>query len=295
MRSGAVGAALVALAVAGADGLAAERRSLDGVLVQLDWEPTWGALEDLQNFGRIPELTLFEDGTVIYLEHPEPGAIGSNVRAVRLGPEERSALVEEVVERGFARLESHTSERGPGPDGSEVVVFDSAYSDISVRLPNGELRTIRNYADFANDQEALESIRQLLSEWSSPDAEPYVPARATVIIKWLDPRSAASFHHHPEIAWPLQETLLQQPEEGVCEWAVPIGSSEYRSLISQPGLGPQWTYFSTLHEGKRLFLSLVPWLPNEDHAAAVRRYRQRCLWRPGPYAGSVRWIHDTRY
>lgn len=267
---------LVVLALPGLEGHAAGERSLDGVIVQMEYVPTWSAPEDAQPFGRIPELTLLEDGTVIYLEETKLPDVGWHVRTARLRREERSDLVNELLERGFERLESHTSHRGLSAEGADTLVFDSSYSVITVRLPNSNLRTIRNYAGFANDRQALKSIREFLSQWSSPDAEPYAPAHATLFIRRLPRQSGGEHGHLSEALWTLPDALLRQPKPGICEWAVPIGGPEYRSLIQRLGSGPQWTAFRTQHLGEHFYVSVVPWLPNEDHSAAVRRYRPRC-------------------
>ncbi|MGH9381866.1 MAG: hypothetical protein ACRD2Z_14805 [Thermoanaerobaculia bacterium] len=276
MRPPAVATTLVLLMLPAACSHSLAGRSFDGVLVQLEWVPTYSSPDAFQTFGRLPELTLYEDGTVIYLEETKPPDVGWKVRTAQLGREERSDFVNELLERGFERLESHMSHSGLSAEGTDTVVFDSSYSVITVRLPNGKLRTIRNYAGFANDRQALKSIREFLSQWSSPDAEPYTPAHATLFIKRFPLQSGGEHGHLSEAPWTLPAALLRSPKRDVCEWAVPIGGPECRSLILRPGSGPQWSAFVARHLGERFYVSVVPWLPNEHHSAAVRRYRHRC-------------------
>ena len=58
--------------------------------------------------GRVPPFTLFEDGTLIYVEEDYSGE-GNLAKAlqVRLAHEEAASLVEQVLEMGFEHLESH--------------------------------------------------------------------------------------------------------------------------------------------------------------------------------------------
>lgn len=276
MRRGTVAVSVLLLALPAGGVHAGAERSLDGVVVQMEYVPTWAYPEDMQTFGRVPELTMFEDGTVIYLEETAPPEVGYFVRSTKLGPGERSTLVEALLERGFMRLQSHPSNRWENADGTAVVRYDAAISVISVRLPNGDLRTIRNYGGFANDRRALDSVREYLSTWSSADAQPYAPERATLFFKRLPLQSGGSHGHLPVVSWSLPDALLQPPESDVCEWAIAIGGREYRSLVPSQGTVPQSTAVRIQHQDEHFYVSVVPWLPNEDHSEAVRHYRHRC-------------------
>jgi hypothetical protein len=122
---------------------------------------------------RRPDFTLLANGRVIYCDYSGPRR---QTMMVCLEPEEAKALVQQVLDLGLECVESWTSSFSPDRKGSETVVeklVGGTTSIITVRLPNGDLRSISNYAGFANDPEALKAIEEVLFYYQHPEAQPF--------------------------------------------------------------------------------------------------------------------------
>ena len=156
---------------------------LPDVLIQFDYEPTFSTPERFAPFGRVPPFTLLEDGTLIYLD--EGGRYDEQrVMEVRLSGDDVEALVQQVLDLGRLRAPGKLLRAVPDlDDGTGMCLADASYTVLRVRLPSGEPRQVRIYANFGSDLQALESIRSTLREYSHPDARPYVPAKATLFIR----------------------------------------------------------------------------------------------------------------
>ena len=111
---------------------------------------------------------------------------------VRLSGDDVEALVQQVLDLGFERLENYSEQCQNLDYGTGMCLADASHTVLRVRLPSGEPRQVRIYANFGSDLQALESIRSTLREYSHPDARPYVPAKATLFIRstilraWLE-------------------------------------------------------------------------------------------------------------
>ena len=82
---------------------------LPDVLIQFDYEPTFSTPERFAPFGRVPPFTLLEDGTLIYLD--EGGRYDEQrVMEVRLSGDDVEALVQQVLDLGFERLENYSEQ-----------------------------------------------------------------------------------------------------------------------------------------------------------------------------------------
>ena len=86
-----------------------DKFDLPDVLIQFDYEPTFSTTERFAPFGRVPPFTLLEDGTLIYLDgggrYDE-----QRVMEVRLSGDDVEALVQQVLDLGFERLENYSEQ-----------------------------------------------------------------------------------------------------------------------------------------------------------------------------------------
>ncbi|HSR33168.1 MAG TPA: hypothetical protein VLY63_21595 [Anaerolineae bacterium] len=236
------------------------------VLVQLDWEGGFAPPEVAVPFGRVPVFTLLADGRVFYVDWGDPMEPSQELVIAQLTPEERDALVQQILELGFERLESYLDQCQEQADGSSQCVADAGYSILRVRLPQGDLREIRNWHEFANDPEALLAIRGLLSEYRHPDAVPYLPARGSLFI-----RPILSAEGLTVADWPLNATWLTPPEAAVEQWAGVLSEGEWDALVkvTSRNMGT----FAFRDADQFYHVVLVPWLPGTDYSEQVATYQ----------------------
>ena len=144
-----------------------------------------------------------------------------------------------------------------------MCLADASYTVLRVRLPSGEPRQVRIYANFGSDLQALESIRSTLREYSHPDARPYVPAKATLFI-----RPMAEAVDVTVLDWELGPAWLEADDKGRQRARVVDGDALATLLASVPrNVGD---FFQ--HEGQAYHMTLVLWLPLVDFTAAVAAY-----------------------
>ena len=236
---------------------------LPDVLIQFEYEPTFSTPERFAPFGRVPPFTLLEDGTLIYLD--EGGRYDEQrVMEVRLSGDDVEALVQQVLDLGFERLENYSEQCQNLDDGTGMCLADASYTVLRVRLPSGEPRQVRIYANFGSDLQALESIRSTLREYSHPDARPYVPAKAILFI-----RPMAEAVDVTVLDWELGPAWLEADDKGRQRARVVDGDALATLLASVPrNVGD----FFFQHEGQAYHMTLVPWLPLVDFTAAVAAY-----------------------
>ena len=242
-----------------------DRFDLPGVLVQYDYEPTFSTPESHQLFGRVPPFTMLDDGTLIYVDDGRRYD-ERRVMEVRLSGDDADALVQQVLNLGFERLGNYAEQCEDLGDGTKVCIADASYTILRARLPSGEPRQVRIYANFGSDHQALEAIRSLLSGYTHPDARPYVPAKATLFV-----RPIAEAVDVPVLDWELDPAWLKAGDDTRQQWArVAAGDALVALLASVPrNVGD----FFFQHDGQAYHMILVPWLPSVDYTADVAAYR----------------------
>jgi hypothetical protein len=237
------------------------------VLVQLDWEGGFTPPEVAVPFGRVPAFTLLADGRVLYLDWDDTAEVfQEKLLIAQLRQDETEALLQQVLDMGFAGLESHLDFCMALEDGTSQCVADAGYSVLRVRLPEGDLREIRNWAGFANDTQALTAILDLLSDYRHPEAVPFVPAKASLFI-----RPVLSAEGVQVEEWPLDPGWLTPPAPAVEQWAGVLAGEEWDTLLQ----GSSWNIGTRYYrQADRYYqVVLVPWLPGTDYTDEVRAYR----------------------
>lgn len=228
----------------------------DTILLQLDYEPTFFREEAFHAFGRIPPFTLFADGTVVYLD--ESGDQQLYIAHVAL--EDVSTLLHEIRDAGFPRLEDHTDFCGPGEDGEEICVADAAFTILRMILPDGTMKEVRSYANFSNDPAALQEIVRIMTDYTHPDAEFYMPEMAVLFLRELPGDTRPPVREWPlpvERIPPLSETLT----------AIVLEPAEAETFITAVGQNNGEWFFQV---GETIFSAyLVPWLPFHDYTEQV--------------------------
>ncbi|MDX1437820.1 MAG: hypothetical protein R3335_13485, partial [Anaerolineales bacterium] len=239
----------------------AARLSPHDILVQRDFLPGLLRPEMHYPFGRAAPFTLFSDGTLIYLDEGA-GFDDQRLMWVQLPVEEARAILEEVWDAGFDRLESHPDECQSQPDGSSVCVMDAGTAILRARTPEGDLREVQIYHEYANDPDAFSSILDFLDRYQHPGSSLYQPDQATLFLSLAGPTAGPSMGE-----WPLRPELLR----------LPIGELGYRAGVLE---GPELREFLSHiprnmgeqrfeYDGRLYSAFLVPWLPGADHRQAI--------------------------
>lgn len=231
----------------------------EDILVQLDYEPGFTLPEFRFPFGRTPHFTLLADGRVIFVDEQQD----SKVMVAQLSAEEAAALLEQVREMGFERLQSHTDMCGRLADGSESCIADASTSVMRVRMEDGSLREIKNYANFSNEPQTYDAIFNLLNEFSHADASIYLPHAATLFVRMAPAPEMSS-----PADWPLDPALVERAASAAGESVAVVLSAEEAALW-QSVVGVDNMPITFQLEGQPVAAHFVPWLPGQDFSAEI--------------------------
>ena len=251
---------------------ASDALAQSSIFIQMSWEPGfWGGWRG-ESFGHMPEFTLYSDGLLVFVHRkPPPEEEEESVRCVRFSPAGADSLWRHVLGLGLEQLESYESNQKQNGDVT-TITFDAGTSIIHVRTSLGELRTIRNYGEFANDPAILSAVRTYLQDWYDPLATAYLPSQATLVVveRWRGKIGLSP--------WRLDSTMLTSAlvrsgtgDRQTILSAFVISGAEY-GLLTSVAKQFAWGGQSFDCEGSSYTTVVRPWLPGEDFSQEIKGY-----------------------
>lgn len=242
----------------------------DAIAVQLDSAPTFGFAP---SFARLPIFTLYRDGSVFY---PKDDRRFGTLLTAKLPTAEVQAIVARVLDLGFTRLQSHVDECScPTPNSIMICTSDASYTILRVRLSSGELRSVAVYASQWNETDTAKAIIDYLTKYRAPNAETYVPEKATLIADRIEKRDDCV-----SVETTLDAELARVPATPTEKRSLPVGANArpvsggvLRAVLAKVGAGGG---MSTLCSPANAYRTrVIPWLPGANLAPAIERWLER--------------------
>lgn len=232
------------------------------LLVQHDYEPGFSRFEVFYAFGRLPALSLYADGLLIYIEG---GASYDQQRVmqVRLTPQQSVDMVNRMLELGYGQLESHTDFCQETGNGESTCVADAPTTILRSRLLSGELHEVKIYHNFANDLPAFKAINEYLISYQHANAQVYRPTGASLFL-----RPTEAFEGMLVSDWPFDASWLTTHDFGERGMvAVVLDGENLAAYLAGAASNTGDAYY--LLDGQYYAAHLVPWMPGLDYHAEI--------------------------
>lgn len=243
--------------------------TIDDLLLQHAWEhgmlaPVAGDVH--QPYGRLPSFTLYRDGTVLFTER---NGLVHSLRMWRMPEGDARDHIEHVRALGAAQLRNH-SHHCLDEGRYRRCISDAGVRVLRVRLADGTLRELRNYAGFEPRRvEQLQAIYDRITaiEAHYRNSPLYLPRGATLFVTPLE-REVADLHPDSRARlrlWPLDDETLQR---ALADKKVALEVPQIRAMIAATGTNVVRDDLF-VHEGRPFYASMIPWLPHADYREAI--------------------------